>query len=152
MYTAIGLLSLYNGAIQVRIIVVGAILVLFLDRDKFPFVSRVVSGVCSSAPARFAANVSYSTYLLHNMLLYPILLMLKQANWFTSLNLYLQQVCAFVIIGVPVVSLSYLLFRFIERPGIAMGRKLSPVIVDYARSKYLVFRETLSLASGVGPR
>jgi peptidoglycan/LPS O-acetylase OafA/YrhL len=131
MLTLIGLLALYNGTTQVRIIVIGAIVILFLGRDRIPFVVRL----CSSTAAKFAADISYSSYLLHNLLLYPILLMLKRQAWFAGLDLNIQLTCAFAIIGAPVVFLSYLLFRFIERPGIEMGRKLSPDIVRYIRGK-----------------
>lgn len=147
LLSAIALLSLYNATTQVRIIVIGAMAVLFLGRDRVPLVSRV----CSSAPARFAADISYSTYLLHNMLLYPILLALKGQPWFAALDPYAQLAIAFVAIGVPVLAISSLLFRFIERPGIRLGRRLSPDIVGYVRSRWLtVFGLALGRAAPKG--
>ena len=73
---------------------------------------------------KWIGDLSYSIYLVHNLIIYPVLSRLAEFSWYTSLgNLSRFGVSLFLITPI-VVGVSYLLFRFVEIPGINLGRKI----------------------------
>lgn len=59
---------------------------------------------------------------LHLMLLAPIHRILKAQEFFMTLTGWQKVIVLFVIVAVPLYSLSALLHRWVEQPGIALGR------------------------------
>lgn len=74
--------------------------------------------------ARFMGSTSYAMYLLHLLILIPIAAWLAESPWFLISHWFFR----FVVCAVLVVPLGYLgatvLYRFIELPGITLGKRL----------------------------
>jgi peptidoglycan/LPS O-acetylase OafA/YrhL len=68
---------------------------------------------------RFLGNISYSLYLWHMVL---IILLLR---WVPSSSLQSYPVIYFVLTSTAVIFVSYLSYRWVELPGIRLGRRLS---------------------------
>lgn len=92
-------------------------------RDLAPSdaVGAAVRSLLGSGPLRFSGRVSYSTYLVH----LPILLCLAAAiERLARPPRGLALMGCLLAGGVPLILLgSYLAFRFIEQPGIRLGRR-----------------------------
>jgi len=73
----------------------------------------------------FFGDTSYSLYLLHLLIMYPILNILFQQDWYFELSTYVRFFVSLVIISPIVYCLSYLLYRVIEMPGILLGKKVA---------------------------
>jgi peptidoglycan/LPS O-acetylase OafA/YrhL len=70
---------------------------------------------------KWLGEISYSLYLVHNLILYPVLGLLCKQDWFLSLTGMSRYGVAFLIISPLVISISWFLFFTIERGGIRLG-------------------------------
>lgn len=86
----------------------------------FLFIKRILSVRFS----QFLGDVSYSVYLLHLMVVIPVIGLLVQHTGFAELASPLRFFIA-VVLSVPVTYLiALVLFRYIEKKGIVLGRKI----------------------------
>ncbi len=73
---------------------------------------------------RFLGDTSYSVYLLHKLILFPVLYFLFHKIWFIEFNPGMRLFVAFLFVIIPLYLISYLLFRLIELPCIQCGRRI----------------------------
>ncbi len=116
----LGAVSLATTALQVIAFAFFIAFMLFFDGEKTDLFHRMAS----SRVARFFGDTSYSVYLLHTVIMYPVLYALFHYRWFLDLQPYPRLLVSFILIAVPVYGTSFLLLQFVERPGIALGRRL----------------------------
>lgn len=114
-------ISLYDASTRVQIIAAALTFMLMFDFDKNEFFNRLGSWKIS----KFFGDTSYSLYLLHLLIMYPILYFLFQQDWYFGLSTYVRFFVSLVIISPIVYGLSYLLHRIIEIPGILLGKKVA---------------------------
>ncbi len=114
-------ISLYDASTRVQIIAAALTFMLMFDFDKNEFFNRLGSWKIS----KFFGDTSYSLYLLHLLIMYPILYFLFQQDWYFGLSTYVRFFVSLVIISPIVYGLSYLLHRTIEIPGILLGKKVA---------------------------
>ena len=104
------------------------LLFLFLDEIRFAIPNWFFSildtfrTILSSKPASFAADISYSFYLVHSMLIGIVLQMLIALFPHFS-RIQIAVIGFFTNIAVSVL-LSYFLFKFVEKPFIEIGRRV----------------------------
>jgi peptidoglycan/LPS O-acetylase OafA/YrhL len=95
---------------------------------------------CGGGPVRVALNplraslnawlmqrlgdISYSVYLVHLLLMPPIIAMLLHIPWCASLGLKHRFVIFGLIVMLVVFPVSLILYYFVESPGIALGKRL----------------------------
>ncbi|MCJ7717965.1 MAG: acyltransferase [Anaerolineales bacterium] len=114
-------ISLYDASTRVQIIAAALTFMLMLDFDKNEIFNRIGSWKIS----KFFSDTSYSLYLLHLLIMYPILNILFQQDWYFELSTYTRFFMSLAIISPIVYGLSYLLHRTIEIPGILLGKKVA---------------------------
>lgn len=77
--------------------------------------------VLSSPAAAFGADVSYSFYLIHTLIIGSVLqILIKMLPGLTKLEVWMLAYVAAAAVGI---FISYLLFRFVEKPFIHLGRR-----------------------------
>lgn len=106
-------------------IVLGFLALLY--KDKLPAVlkwpTNVLDRLFSNAPARFIGDVSYGVYLLHLVVMLPVCGWLA-LNWPTMEAF--PRFWAALALTIPITySVAYLCYRFIEQPGIGLGRRIA---------------------------
>lgn len=119
-----GGVALIHMVFQVKIFAFIIIFLLMFDVDRRELLTRSAT----SRVARFLADTSYSVYLLHFLILWPVLYLLFHQAWFVHLGPYSKVGISFALISIPVYGVSYLLFKFIELPGIKLGRNILQVV------------------------
>lgn len=117
----ISMLSLFNAKIHIFIIAALIILLLFFDEDSSDTFSSIGNGKFS----RFLGDTSYGLYLMHLPVMYPILYFLFKQNWFNNLPIYPRLLVVIIIISPVVYGLAYLMNRYIELPGIRLGKRIA---------------------------
>lgn len=100
---------------------------LFLYRDRLPlFAARMLDWLdwlLSNRLARFVGDVSYGVYLIHLLVMLPVVGWL--ANTFPAME-PLPRFGAALILSIAITyTLAWLSYRFIEQPGIGWGRTLA---------------------------
>jgi peptidoglycan/LPS O-acetylase OafA/YrhL len=78
----------------------------------------------NSRPCQYLGKISYSVYLLHLLLVLPISATLLRLSWVTSLSRIPRFCIVFSASALFVLPLSSLLYRYIEKPGVALGNRL----------------------------
>lgn len=124
MWLVLAACPLVTSPLEVKAAAIVMMLLLHFDAPRHDFVHRVLAG----RVARFAGDVSYSVYLLHAILMHPILGWLMKQDWFTNLTAMARVSVALAIVGPPLYALSALLHRWVEQPGIALGRSVSAAL------------------------
>ncbi len=125
LWVILGILALYNGKKQVIIIFALIILILFFDQERNDLFSKMGNWKIS----KFLGDTSYGLYLIHLMVMYPILKFLFQTGWYPAMPIYSRLLVAIVLVSPVAYGLAYLLFRIIERNGILFGKKISSLLV-----------------------
>ena len=92
-----------------------------------------------SRPTRYLGKISYSLYLNHPTV---VLLLTPAYRWIYSQTPYLtvSLVASVVLTFAVTVPLSILTYRFIEAPGIALGRSLGARWQAKSRGRVLASR------------
>ncbi|UVC11022.1 acyltransferase [Rhizobium sp. TH2] len=116
--------SALHRAIKIAI-VLGFVALLYKDRLpallKWP--TEVLDRFLSNAPARFIGDVSYGVYLLHLVVMLPV------CGWLAIQYpemAPIPRLFASLALTVPITyGAAYLCYRFIEQPGISLGRKIA---------------------------
>jgi peptidoglycan/LPS O-acetylase OafA/YrhL len=117
----LGLISLYDSKIQVFIIALLLLLLLFFDEEG----DELINKIGLSKLSRFIGDTSYAVYLLHIIVMYPILYILFQQDWYGSLAIYPRLLVSLLVITPVVYGLSYLIYWFIERRWILIGKGIA---------------------------
>jgi peptidoglycan/LPS O-acetylase OafA/YrhL len=78
----------------------------------------------SNRVARFMGDTSYGLYLLHLLLLIPLAGWLATIPQFVQLHLSVRFALCAVLISIPAYGGAWLLYKWIEMPGIAFGKRL----------------------------
>ena len=116
-----------SGAIVVTATILMA-LMLFYEEESMglglePWI-RAISRFLGNRVSHFLANISYGVYLLHLLVLIPVLSRLNTIPWYAQRPSPLR----FLLLGMIVVpvtfSVAWILFRSIETPGIRLGKVL----------------------------
>lgn len=79
-------------------------------------------GILQSRAIRLLGTISYSTYLLHGILLFVTLRVLSALGWLPDGDIVW---ILLPLLAVPLIAVSALAFRFVEMPGIDLGRRLN---------------------------
>lgn len=82
-----------------------------------------IFGILKNSTLRFLGDICYSTYLIHGILLFTTFYFVI---WFRNLKTYTpEQYCYVIFLITPIlIILSYLSFRFIEKPGMNLSKKI----------------------------
>lgn len=118
LWLGLAAVCLLRTAIQVQALVAGTLCLLHFDAGRQEVAHRILSG----SFGKFLGDTSYSVYLLHLMLLTPIHRILKTHSFFSGLPGWERVIILFVVVALPLYTLSALLHRSVEQPGIALGR------------------------------
>jgi peptidoglycan/LPS O-acetylase OafA/YrhL len=89
--------------------------------------SKIISLFLSSRPLQFLGKISYSFYLSHFLVLYAVMRFVFASfdNRMLSQN-FLMLECMIALLTISLAAgVSYYLYRYIEVPGIALGRKIA---------------------------
>jgi peptidoglycan/LPS O-acetylase OafA/YrhL len=93
---------------------------MIFDQKKRELANKLLS----NRIAKFLGDVSYSVYLIHFMILTPVVYFFLQSEWWTALPDAARFLTAFFATVVPTYLLGYILFRTVELPGISAGRRV----------------------------
>lgn len=105
-----------------RVVVVLALFYMVLQSASA--VHHRIAHVLSNRAARFMGETSYGLYLLHLLIAIPVAGWLSTVPEFLALHLAVRLVLCAVIVAVPSYLGAWVLYTFIEMPGIAMGKRL----------------------------
>jgi peptidoglycan/LPS O-acetylase OafA/YrhL len=99
----------------------------FLDEIRFAIPAFIyialdwIRTILSGKPASFGADISYSFYLVHTLIIgFAIQLVIHAAP---TLSKWQIAILGFLLSALLAALVSYLLFRLVEKPFIAVGRK-----------------------------
>lgn len=125
------------------VLVLALLLLIFLDEIRFAiprWLFRIVDsvrGILSTKTASFGADISYSFYLTHTMVIGIVLQTLIAL--LPELSRMQIAILGFFAVAVVCVFLSYFLFKFVEKPFIEIGRRMirtvSPVQTPVTKSQ-----------------
>jgi len=102
-------------------VILGFLFFVAISFKKIPLISPLLS----FKPLRFLGDISYSIYLCHILIVYPIVYALIQAPGFLALS-SIERFTISLLLTLPLVILSsYFLYRFVELPSIRFGKKIS---------------------------
>lgn len=106
-------------------IVLGFLALLY--KDHLPQIlkspTEVLDRFFSNALARFVGDVSYGVYLLHLMVMLPVCGWL--ALQFPTLAPILRLLAALALTAPITYGLAWFCYRFVEKPGIGLGRRIA---------------------------
>lgn len=92
-------------------------------RNQFTPLQRLTSNILNLRPLQWLGKISYSIYLVHMFVFYSLAsLVLQFMPGVSQRDLLLVLLPA---VPFATIALSYLTFRCIEQPGIALGKRLS---------------------------
>jgi len=117
----LGFFSLLGARLLVILCALFMVGILFTGLDRKGLVKRTLSG----RTVKFFGDTSYSAYLLHSLMIPPILFLLFRQFWFLELPVSGRFLVALASAGLPLYIISYVLFLFIELPTIRLGRKVA---------------------------
>ena len=101
-----------------------------LDRKEGLVASSVtlIKNVLSHPISRFFGDISYGVYLIHILVLLPVLHILLKMNGFAALSSWLRFTILVALTVICVVPCAALLHWLVELPGIAAGRRLARMV------------------------
>jgi peptidoglycan/LPS O-acetylase OafA/YrhL len=130
-YLVISLIVLFPTLNTFQCLVIGFIVLFinlysveqFLSSSLFKLLLKV-NALLSSKVSEFGANISYSLYLSHSILIIHITKFVIDISTFIPLTKY--QIAAISLILIIVVNFitSHILYKFIEKPFILFGKKI----------------------------
>ncbi|MFN3786153.1 MAG: acyltransferase family protein, partial [Thiothrix sp.] len=92
--------------------------------SKHPLV-LVINGILGKKVFRFLGDISYSVYLVHLPIAYFTVYQLLAWEHFHAMGALSRFTVASAIALVVIIPVAYLLHRFIEIPGIRLGKHLT---------------------------
>lgn len=110
------------------VLVLALLLLIFLDEIQFAipkWLFRIldsIRGVLSTKTASFGADISYSFYLIHTMIIGIVLQIL--ITFLPELSRMQIAILGFFAVAIVCIFLSYFLFKFVEKPFIELGRRM----------------------------
>lgn len=110
--------SLIGTAPQVQACALFMGFVLYFNSEGQELFGKMISG----RVARFLGDTSYSVYLLHKLIMLPVLYLLFHSAWFMAEGTKARIVIAFAVLVLPIYGCAYLIYRLLELPGIQLGR------------------------------
>jgi len=116
--------SIYGSEVQV--VIIAAVLVFLLIFD--PENNELLSKIGSWKVFKFFGDTSYSLYLVHLLIMYPILYFLFEQSWFLAQSDTRRFVTSLLIISPIVYASAYLLYRTIETNGIRLGKEIIKLV------------------------
>jgi len=93
--------------------------------SKLSFPLRVLEGVLGLRIMRFLGDISFGVYLLHLLVLVPLIAALNSSAWFIIYSGSVKFLAVLVLSSPLVFILAYLAHRGIESPMIEFGRLLT---------------------------
>jgi peptidoglycan/LPS O-acetylase OafA/YrhL len=124
-WIVLGAVSIYGATVQVIIIVAVLIYLLIFD----PKGNELISTVGNWKIFKFFGDTSYSLYLVHLLIMYPMLGYLFEQSWFIGLTGFRRFFAALIIISPVAYGVSFILYFLIERTGIRLGKMTSKRLV-----------------------
>lgn len=134
-------LPFQSGTTVVMVLVL--LVLIFLDEIQFAIpkwlfgILDSLRGILSTKTASFGADISYSFYLIHTMIIGIVLQVL--ITFLPELSRMQIAILGFFAVAVVCVFLSYFLFKFVEKPFIELGRRMihtvSPVQIPVTKSQ-----------------
>jgi len=116
--------STMHRAIKIGI-VLGFLALIY--KDSLPQLARwpadILDRILSNSIARWIGDVSFGVYLIHLLVMLPVCGWL--AMTFPTMTPLLRLISALAITVPITYGISYLAYRFIEQPGIDLGRKVA---------------------------
>jgi peptidoglycan/LPS O-acetylase OafA/YrhL len=95
--------------------------------EQTGFIFEVFQRICSSRPVVFSAEISYGVYLFHSLVLLPIAVFLMRHGMEHAQPFY--RVGLLFALAFPIIfALAWLLYRYIEQPGIKLGKWIASKI------------------------
>jgi peptidoglycan/LPS O-acetylase OafA/YrhL len=85
--------------------------------------ARKIAAILSNNPFRWLGEISYSTYLLHLLIMAPVIAFIA-LRWGNNISASTRFIIALVTISAIVYPLSWLTYKVIETPGQAAGRAI----------------------------
>lgn len=126
-WIVLAVVCLFRATIQVKGLALGTICLIELDKNKMDLVHRILS----SKWGKFAGDTSYAVYLLHLLLMYPMLCVLLGVSWMHAQPKTVQFFIALFVIGIPLYGLAAVVHQFVELPGIALGKRIIRLAEPY---------------------
>ncbi len=111
--------------------------VLLYDRQTDPFRIRfpltLAERVAGGRAANFMAETSYAAYLTHMMIMLPIAGLLAKLPAYRELPGGLRFLAVVIPVAVILYPLAWLIYQWIEKPGIALGKRFLGVAPNIPR-------------------
>ncbi|HXS78455.1 MAG TPA: acyltransferase [Terracidiphilus sp.] len=128
--------------------------ILFLLTCSSGHVRKVLTpfrAMLNTGPMQMLGQISYAVYLVHLLIIPPIVALLLHVHWATALPgkpRFLLFSSAVMLVIFPV---SLLLQRFIEQPGVGLGKRLlTPSVADAHPQFYRLRKSATSAATDAG--
>ncbi len=126
------------------------VLLLFRDPSLMGFgVERwasVVEKFLSNRLSRFLGDVSYAVYLVHILVMIPLLKLLCAFPWFVHQRSGLRFLLLTLVAGPPTYAVAWMLFQTLETRGIQLGK----IIVDRLTGQRALLGSDHSLTTTTG--
>ncbi len=87
--------------------------------------SQWANRILGGGPFKFFGDISYSVYLCHFLVLFPVLSLARGAGWLDLDSAWARFMLATLLVTPPTVLVSWLLYKFVEVPFINYARKLT---------------------------
>jgi peptidoglycan/LPS O-acetylase OafA/YrhL len=100
------------------------LLLLTCPSGRIRAVLSPVRMVLNAGPMQKLGHISYAVYLVHLLLIPPVIALLLHISWAASLPGKPRFLIFSLAVMTVIVPVSVLLHRFVEQPGIAVGKRL----------------------------
>ena len=120
LWILLGAVSIYGSEVQVVIIAAVLVFLLIFDPEK----NELLSKIGSWKVFKFFGDTSYSVYLVHLLIMYPILYFLFEYPWFLAMSDSIRFAVSLLIISPIVYGCAYVLYQVVESNGIRLGKEI----------------------------
>ena len=102
-------------------VIIGFLIFILISHRKI----KIISSLLSLKPIRFIGEISYSIYLSHILVIYPVIYFLLKSSKFYEYTSMLRFSIGLIITLPLVLIISHILYRHIEMPCIKVGKIVS---------------------------